>query len=263
MAKIALNISLIAYLAASMLFFVYLVYRRPALSTLGMLMVGVGLISHTALMWARAMATGHGPYTSDFEVAAFFSWALVVGFFLAQLKYKIKDLGSFVIPVAFLILFYSVFLSKEILAVPESEFRVWITLHRTLSILGYAAFAMAFAAAIMYLIQESQLKSKKLGIMYFRMPSLEILDNLNYKVIAIGFPLFTLGFMTGAIWNVQMNQTSFFSWDLLKTWPLVIGWLIYGSVFFGRMLAGLRGKKAAQGSIIGFAAVIITYFLHV
>ena len=115
---------------------------------------------------------------------------------------------------------------------------------------------MAFAAAIMYLIQESQLKSKKLGIMYFRMPSLEILDNLNYKVIAIGFPLFTLGFMTGAIWNVQMNQMSFFSWDLLKTWPLVIGWLIYGSVFFGRMLAGLRGKKAAQGSIIGFATVI-------
>lgn len=263
MAKISLNISLIAYLAASMTFFVYLMYRRPALSTLAMLMVGVGLISHTTMMWARAMATGHGPYTTDFEVAAFFSWALVVGFFLTQLKYKIKDLGSFIIPVAFLILLYSVFLSKEITAVPESEFRVWITLHRTLSILGFAAFAMAFAAAIMYLIQESQLKSKKLGIMYFRMPSLEILDNLNYKVIAIGFPLFTLGFMTGAIWNVQMNQMSFFSWDLLKTWPLVIGWLIYGSVFFGRMLAGLGGKKAAQGSIIGFATVIGTYFLHV
>lgn len=263
MAKFALDTSLVAYLAASMFFFVYLVYRRPFLSTLGMLMVGVGLISHTAIMWARAMETGHGPYTTDFEVAAFFSWVVVVGFFITQIKFKIKDLGSFIIPVAFLILLYSLFLSKEVMAVPESEFRVWITLHRTLSILGYAAFAMAFAAAIMYLIQESQLKSKKLGIMYFRMPSLEILDNLNHKAIAIGFPLFTLGFMTGAIWNIQMNQTPFFSWGLLKTWPLVIGWLIYGLVFFGRMLAGLRGKKAAQGSIIGFATVIFTYFLHV
>ena len=95
------------------------------------------------------------------------------------------------------------------------------------------------------------------------MPSLEVLDNLIHKVIAIGFPLFTLGFMTGAVWNVQMNQNSFFSWDVVKTWPLVIGWLIYGAVFFGRLTVGLRGKKAAQGSIVGFAAVIYTYFLHV
>ena len=56
--------------------------------------------------------------------------------------------------------------------------------------------------------------------MYFRMPSLEVLDDLNYKVIAIGFPLFTLGFMTGSIWNIKTDE-SFFSWDALRTWPLI------------------------------------------
>ena len=114
----------------------------------------------------------------------------------------------------------------------------------------------------MYLIQEHQVKSKKLGIMYFRMPSLEVLDDLNFKVITIGFPLFTLGFMTGSIWNTKMDQ-AFFSWDLAKTMPMVIVWLIYGLVFFGRMTTGLRGKKAAQFAILGFVTVIGTFFLHI
>ena len=114
----------------------------------------------------------------------------------------------------------------------------------------------------MYLIQEHQVKTKKLGIMYFRMPSLEVLDNLNYKVIALGFPLFTLGFLTGSIWNTKLNLP-LLSWDIMKTWPLVIVWLIYAVIFFGRIFVGLRGKKYAQGSVIGFLAVILTYFLHV
>jgi ABC-type transport system involved in cytochrome c biogenesis permease subunit len=85
---------------------------------------------------------------------------------------------------------------------------------------------------------------------------------LNFKVIMIGFPLFTLGFMTGSISNMQLNQ-SFFSWDLNRTLPLVATWLIYSLVFFGRIMVGLRGKKAAQGSILGFVTVIWTYFLHI
>lgn len=162
----------------------------------------------------------------------------------------------------FVILLFSGFLSQEVTLVEKSESQFWLTLHRTLSALGYAAFSIAFAAGIMYLIQEHQVKSKKLGIMYFRMPSLEVLDDLNFKVITIGFPLFTLGFLTGAIWNVKMQQ-GLLHWDLLKTWPLVIVWVVYGLVFFGRLFAGLRGKKAAQGAILGFVAVISTYFLHV
>ncbi|MCZ6541392.1 MAG: cytochrome c biogenesis protein CcsA, partial [Nitrospinae bacterium] len=89
------------------------------------------------------------------------------------------------------------------------------------------------------------------------------LDNLIYKVVAVGFPLFTLGFLTGSIWNIQMNQLSFFSWDLMKTWPMVVGWVLYGFVFFGRQLAGWRGKKIAQGSVIGFVTVMVSILLHV
>ncbi|MBT5029164.1 MAG: cytochrome c biogenesis protein CcsA [Nitrospinaceae bacterium] len=262
MDKISFNLSLFSYLVASVGYFIYLAYRRPLVSTCAGWAVAFGLFCQTVTIGIRSSQTGHGPYTTSFEVALFLAWLMVVVYFLTEWKYKIKDLGAFVIPLVFIVLLFSAFLSKETVLVPESEVRFWLTMHRTLSIMGYAAFSIAFAAGIMYLIQEHQVKTKKLGIMYFRMPSLEVLDDLNFKVIMIGFPLFTLGFMTGSIWNIQMEQP-FFSWDLMRTLPLVIVWLIYGLVFFGRMITGLRGKKAAQGAILGFITVVGAYFLHI
>ncbi len=260
---ITFNIAMISYFLASLEYFLYLVYRRPGVSSLATGTVVVGLLSHTAIIGLRSQETGHGPYTTSFEVAVFLSWLVVVVYCFTHWKYKIKDLGSFVIPVAFLILLYATFLSKEVVHFPESEFRVLLTLHRTLSIVGFAAFAIAFSLGVMYLIQEKQVKSKKLGMMYFRMPSLESLESLIFKVVAIGFPLFTLGFLTGFIWNFQESQSSFFSWNLMKTWPMVIGWVLYGLVFFGRQLLGWRGKKVAQVSVIGFVIVMLSILIHV
>ena len=68
--------------------------------------------------------------------------------------------------------------------------------------------------------------------------------------------------MTGSIWNTKVDQ-AFFEWDLTKTMPKVMVWLIYGLIFFGRKATGLRGKKPAQGAILGFFAVIGSYFLHI
>ena len=262
MANIAFNVALLSYLISALGYTFYLVYRESVVNLISAVSLGMGLFSHTTTIVLRSVETGHGPYTTGFEIASFLAWVIVVIYFLTEYKYKIKDLGAFVIPVAFLILFYSAFQSREVLLIDESSTMFWLTMHRTLSIIGYAAFAIAFGVALMYLIQEHQVKSKTLGVMYFRMPSLEVLDELNYKVIAIGFPLFTLGFMTGSIWNVKMDE-SFFSWDILRTLPLVVVWFIYFGIFFGRILVGWRGKKAAQGAILGFVAVIGTYFLHV
>ena len=262
MGNATFNFTLFAYLIAALGYTLYLVYRKPMINLISAFLLGLGLLSHTIAIGLRSIDTGHGPYTTGFEIASFLAWVIVVTFFLTEWKYKIKDLGAFIIPVVFIILFYSAFQSREVSLIDESSTMFWLTMHRTLSIIGYAAFSIAFGAALMYLIQENQVKSKKLGIMYFRMPSLEVLDDLNYKVIAIGFPLFTLGFMTGSIWNMKTDE-SFFSWDVLRTWPLVIVWLIYCGLFFGRILVGWRGKKAAQGAILGFFTIVFTYFLHV
>jgi cytochrome c-type biogenesis protein CcsB len=262
MANITFNISLFIYLFAALGYSLYLVYRRPLVKSLSFFSLGVGLLFHTVNISLRSMETGHGPYTTGFEITSFLAWAIVVIFFITEWKYKIQDLGAFIIPVVFLIFLYSAFQSREYSLINESATMFWLTMHRTLSIIGYAAFAIGFGVAVMYLIQENQVKRKKLGVMYFRMPSLEVLDNLNHKAIAFGFPLFTLGFMTGSIWNIKTDE-SLFSWDLFRTWPLIAVWLIYCGIFFGRLIVGWRGKKAAQGSILGFVTIVVSYFFHV
>ena len=256
------NLILTSYLLASIGYFIFLIHRKYWVSLASIGLVGTGLLVHTLFIGLRSTKTGHGPYTSSFEVAVFCSWLIVGIYLLLHWRYKIKGLGAFAIPLVFLILLYAAFLSQEVLKEPKSELQVWLTLHRSLSIVGYAAFTMAFVAGVMYLIQENQLKTKKLGMMYFRMPSLEMLDNLNFKVVTVGFPLFTLGFMTGSLSNLEPGGY-FSDWDIVRTWPLVLSWVIYGSIFFGRMLVGWRGKRTAVGTILGFVTVIFTFILHV
>lgn len=88
--------------------------------------------------------------------------------------------------------------------------------------------------------------------------SAEILDELTYKSIAIGFPIFTLGgLIFGAIWADQAWGT-YWSWDPKETWSLIT-WFIYAFYLHGRMIRGWRGKRVAIVAVLGFLAVIITY----
>jgi len=222
--------------------------------------ISVGFIFHTALLVGRSMETGHGPYAATFEYYAFFSWGIVLVYLIAEVRYKIKDLGSFVIPIAFISLAYAFFLSRYVSdTTPIVQF--WLTIHRTLSFIGYAALSLTFGVGIMYIIQESQLKSKHPGTFYYRLPSLEILDDINRKSVDIGFPLITLGFISGIIWARQRD--GYFSLDFKRTLLMIITWSIYGTLFFGRIIAGWRGRRAARFVVYGFMIVIIAYMVHI
>ena len=258
--KILFGITLFCYFISMVKYFSYLAVRKRMLFIIATSSITAGFIFHTALLVARSMETGHGPYTTTFEYYAFFSWATVLVYLVAEIRYKIKDLGSFVIPIAFISLAYSFSLSRYVsTTVPIVQF--WLTIHRTLSFIGYATLALTFGAGIMYIIQESQLKSRHLGTFYYRLPSLEILDEINKKAVDIGFPLITLGFISGIIWAWQRD--GYFSLDFKRTLLMIITWSIYGTLFFGRIMAGWRGKRAARFVVYGFMVVIIAYIVHI
>jgi cytochrome c-type biogenesis protein CcsB len=241
-------------------YFSYLAIRRWMLFVIATASIIVGFIFHTALLVTRSMETGHGPYASTFEYYAFFSWVLVLVYIIAEVRYKIKDLGSFVIPIAFISLAYSFFLSRYAsTTVPIVQF--WLTIHKTFSFIGYASLTLTFGVGIMYIIQESQLKSRHPGTFYHRLPSLEILDDINKKAVDIGFPLITLGFISGIIW--AWKRDGYFSLDFKRTVLMIATWSIYGTLFFGRIMAGWRGRRAARFVVYGFMVVIIAYMVHI
>jgi ABC-type uncharacterized transport system permease subunit len=176
-------------------------------------------------------------------------------------KSKLEDLGTFVIPVVLMLLTFAVVKTPETHNSLLLTKDFILTLHITFSFIGNAALAITFAIALMYLLQERELKSHHPGNLFHRLPALEILDVLNYKGLYVGFSLLTFGILTGGIRSTYLRG-SFFSGDMKKTLPLIITWLIYAVLFLGRLLAGWRGKRAAVFAIIGFFAVMVSFILH-
>ena len=134
---------------------------------------------------------------------------------------------------------------------------VWLTVHIVFIFAGNGVFAIAFLAGIMYLIQERQIKSKQLGLLYHRLPALEILDALNYNSLILGFPLLTLGMLSGSIF-AQYTLGTFWRWDPKEVWSLIT-WLLYAALLHGRLVSGWRGRRSAMISIIGFLVLIFSF----
>jgi cytochrome c-type biogenesis protein CcsB len=142
-------------------------------------------------------------------------------------------------------------------SIPARHRSNWIYIHTPLVILGYVALFIAFSAAVLYLIQERELKSKHPRMFYNRLPSLEICDDLAYRSLAIGFPLMTLGIISGALW-AQSAWGTVWTGDA-KILLAFVTWLIYLLLIHYRLIAGWRGKKAAYLAIVGFVGVVITF----
>ena len=141
-----------------------------------------------------------------YESFSFFAALAVLAFLLVYWKYKIASLGVFAFPAIFVMTFIANLAYTSQDSVPELLRSHWIYIHTPLVILGYVAFFIAFSAAVLYLIQERELKLKR--VFFNRLPSLEICDDLAYRSLAIGFPLMTLGILSGALWAQQVLGSS-------------------------------------------------------
>ena len=218
----------------------------------------IGFLFHTANIVTRYIQGGHMPVTNIHEAASFFTWCILILFFLLEYRYKIGLLGSFIMPLVFVLMLSSSVFPREIKEINPLLKSYWLIIHTILAFLGDASFAMAFGIGIMYLMQERYLKSQPLSGLFLRLPNLQVLDELNYRLISLGFPLLTLAIITGAIW-ASTALGKYWRWDPKEVWSLVT-WLIYALVLHLRLTLGWRGRKAAILSIIGFILVIFTFF---
>ncbi|MFQ5454585.1 MAG: c-type cytochrome biogenesis protein CcsB [Nitrospirota bacterium] len=251
------NITVILYFAGAILFLLYVVSKREFISRSSLWVTGVGFISHSIALSTRMLEAGHIPLSNLYEALSFFTWGLVLVFLIIEYLYKIHILGSFILPLAFIFIMAASILPNEVSALDPLLQSRWFGIHTTLSLLGIVAFAMAFVCGIMYLIQERLLKSKRFNALYYKLPSLDMLDHLNQRAISIGFPLLTLGIISGSVW-AEYAWGSYWSWEPKQTFSLVT-WLFYLVVLHGRLTVGWRAKKAAYLAIIGFLGVIFTF----
>ena len=224
---------------------------RPAL-----IAVSCGFVLHVASIVFRAVEVRYLPLTQQYEAFSFFGALAALGFLIAYVKYRIAPLSVFAFPLIFVMTFVANLVYTPSSAIPDVLRSNWLYIHTPLVFIGYAALFIAFAAAIMYLIQEHALKSKHPVRFYNWLPSLDICDDLAYKSLAIGFPLITLGIITGALWA----QGAGYVWAKdAKVLFSFLTWLVYLLLITYRLIAGWRGRKAAYLSIVGFIGVLLTF----
>jgi len=246
------------YFAATIICGLELFRGSKATSRIMFGFVLAGFILHTANILARYIISGHMPTASLHEASSFFAWCIVLLFFFLEYRYRVGLLGSFIMPIVFIMMLTSSMLPRKIEELSPLLQSSWLFVHTAFAFIGDAAFAMAFGVGIMYLIQEHYVKSKHLGGLFQRLPSLQILDEMNYRLITIGFPFLTLAIITGALW-AESSLGTYWRWDPKEVWSLIT-WFIYALVLHVRLTVGWRGKKAAILSIIGFCIVLFTFF---
>ena len=251
---------LLTYLFASLVFWLYLGLRRRWLFQVAHGLLWGGLSVQTVLLGYRLLSQSSQFWGEAYSSMGLLSWAIIVGYLVAWWRYRIDALGAFVVPLAFLAAVYSGVPTAAMEVLPLAFQHLWLVVHIFLAVLGYAALTLTFCAGVMYLIQERQLKSKHPGTLYHRLPSLNLLDDLNARALFLGFPLLTQGIITGSVW-AKYARGSYLHWSL-KSLPLLLAWTIYALLLGGRYTLGWQGKKAAFAAIAGFVVVLASYFVH-
>jgi len=247
----------IAYLVAAGSFFLYL-FRGDTTTRLPAALLLSGFVVHSFALTTLFFQEGFAAVAVMGDALLFNSWLMVGIYLLIQLKYRLTVLGGIIAPLAFLMTFAAFAVGGRAGEIPPGFQTFWLPLHVTLAFLGNAVFALAFGVSLIYLLQERHLKHKKVTLLMKRFPSLESLDRLNYKLLMWGFPLMTLGILTGSLW-AGIHWGDYWSWDPRQI-SSAIAWLFYGALLHGRVTAGLRGKKAALMTMVGFC-VVLGYFL--
>jgi cytochrome c-type biogenesis protein CcsB len=248
-----------AYLLSAAGYVAYIInpeLKKAARASLALAVAG--FLFHLAYFAFRWSESGRIPITNFFEAINFLGMGIVLVFLVMEFRYKIAALGSFMLPLVIILMLPAAALSGKIEEIKPILRSGWLGVHTTLSVLGDAAFAFAFIVSIMYLIQERQLKAKRWGAIFHRLPSLEVMDTLGYKAISFGWPLFTLGMITGSIW-AEIAWGTYWSWDPKETSSLIT-WVNYLVLLHLRTL-GWRGKKMAFLSIAGFFFVLASFFV--
>ena len=257
MAFLLFKLALFLILLATGGFVVYIIKQQKSIYRWSYRILVAGFVCHTLFLGQQYYVLGTAPVLSLKSALSFFSWTIIGAYLILQLRFKLMVLGSFIAPLAaFLMIVSSTIPGMEMVVKPIYR-SMWLTVHVGTIFMGNGMFAVTFAAAIMYLIQEHQIKKKRLGSFYSRLPSLETLDSINYYALMYGFPLLTIGMITGSIY-AQYALGSYWQWDPKEVWSLIT-WLFYAALLHERLAVGWRGRKAAIMSIICFLILIFTF----
>lgn len=244
---------------ATIFFFSYSYRQRGRLFNIATFSLFFGTVSLALMLLLSGLAEQRHPSTSTFESYNFLALLLLIIYFVAEYKFKIRMLGTFFPPFALFFNFLSFVMPNTSFQVEGVYSQTLFSIHTAFALLGEASFALSFVASVMYIIQEKNLRAKKFRGLFFRLSSLSTLEKTASFSLLVGFPFLTVGVLLGFLLAADKLGGNWF-FDPKIIWTMAT-WIVYSFLFMNRVSGHLRGKKFALFLIIGFLLVIICYWV--
>jgi ABC-type uncharacterized transport system permease subunit len=258
--EFAFYATVIAYAAAAVLFFRHL--ARPRELTAGKAaprVLALAAALHTGYVCLASVLANVCPVKSIHFVASIAALLATVLYLVLRRRASIDALGAFVAPVALTFVLGSRFGAASNSSVGGG----FLAFHITVNMLGDALFLLASGAAVLYLVEEKRLKQKRASSVFGRLPPLDALDRAEHLLLLTGFPLLTLGIITGTAWAHRIETGG--AAEVARALFAYGTWLLFAGVLILRALLGWRGRRAAYGTIAGFlfaVAVLVVYLVR-
>lgn len=267
LADVLFYVTAATYVVASALFLRYLVRGASArseapggaLGTAAPRLIGFGAALHAGHIVVASLVLHICPVEGIHFPLSVMAMLTCAGYALFRRRLRIDVAGAFVAPLALTTLLASRFVGE---AEPGARVKgVILPFHVATNVFGVSLFGLAFSAAALYLVQEHLLKNKRIDGVFRRLPPLDVLDRAEHRFLVAGFPLLTIGIVTGTLWarRVELGASS----DVLRAVFGYVSWIVIAAVLFLRAAAGWRGRRAAYGTIagFGFAALVLALYL--
>jgi ABC-type uncharacterized transport system permease subunit len=249
--------ALLAYLAAAFFFLSGLTRKRRAVSLAGLTATWIGAVLQLAAIIGQAVTGGGSGLLAMPNGLTLVAFLLVVGYLALERIYRVREVGMLVTPLAVIALAVQL-LSHPELAPAHTGSDSLLKFHVMLAFVGTALFALAFFLAILYSVQDRQLREKKFGALYRSLPALNSLDTVGFRCISIGFPVYTAAILLGFVSATRVGL-----WNSPSMVLALVTWLLFGLVLQARLTAGWRGRKAALITIAGFLAAVGVVIVYV
>ncbi len=249
--------SMSLYFTGGILYLLQIIFIRSQLSKYAFRVTAIAWLLSTVMLGVFFFNQGYPFLVNESSSYLFSTWVITLLFLILNYKPQLQLIGVFVLPLVcifHLLAFFSEESYQVSLALSASP---WASIHFTFSFLTLAILSLSFALAIMFIIEEFQLKYKVLPKIFLKLPNLEFLEKIHARALSTGFILLSGVIITGAAWAKSVRGLYFFD-DARQLWA-VCAWLVYALFLHGRFAAGWRGRRGVFLSMIGFIIILFTF----
>jgi ABC-type transport system involved in cytochrome c biogenesis permease subunit len=232
--------------------------RTPVSARLATTMLAAATLAHTFIIGMQTMQVGQVPVFGMASAISMFVWLLAVAYLYTEVTTDERAMGVFILPLIIALQLIPAFTAGVDVRSPVLRGPLF-GIHVSSLLFAYASFALACVIGITYVLLFKEIKTKHLGVFYARLPSLQVLDQMNQRAIVVGWVFLTIGLIAGVVFAIEAQVPSMLSLDDPKIFVALICWLVYSFELFAARRIGWAGRRAAYLSALGFAIVLLNF----